>query len=173
MMGVVRQGVSNCISVFFVSWMSMFLVGRIFDFHSIYIKFLDQIQSEEWLLQQCEDDHFFHKMAFHTDVCQQVRVNSEMSPVLYAINGSLAAIKMCGLYDCTSVMSAVYKGGLPVIFCIFLIYILTPSFLIPWINTEYTKHQHRWFEEKCSPLIKNKDGLYRRLGHVDMGADFE
>jgi hypothetical protein len=173
MIDTMYKAMGNSITVMFVSWISMLLVGRIFDFHQIYIGFIDQIKSEEWLLKQCENDHFFHNMAYHTDVCKQVLANSQLSPVLYSIHGSLMGIKLCGFYDCTDLAALVYKGGVPVIFCFFLLYLVTPSFLIPLAHVAYDKHQKRVFEDRCSPVIHDKEKLYKRLSNMDMGLDFD
>jgi hypothetical protein len=147
---------ANSITIVFVSWLSVLLVGRIFDFHQMYIKFIDQINSEKWLLEQCQQDHFFHNMAYHTDVCTQVLTNSKTSPILYSINASMAQLKMCGFYDCFTFMSLIYQGGMPAILCLVLVYVLTPSFLIPWMHIAYNKHEQRRFDIQCSPQVPKK-----------------
>ena len=167
MLRTISSAFSNSITVFFVSWLSMLLVGRIFDFHQRYIALLDQIKSETWLLRQCvDDDQFYHNMAYHTDVCTQVITNSQISPVLSALSGSLSEVKLCGFYDCQTFSALIYKGGLPLLVCVGLFYVLTPSFLIPWMHIAYTKHQERIFENRCSPAVTSKQHIYKRLGNV-------
>jgi hypothetical protein len=154
MKNIIYNGFVNSSTILVVSWLSVMFVGRIYDFHQIYIKFIDQTNSEKWLLDQCTDDHFFHKMAYHTDVCAQVFANSQVSPILYAINGSMQNLKMCGLYDCVTFLNLLYTGGVPAFFCLVLVYVLTPSFLIPWINMAYNQHEQRRFDINCSPVLK-------------------
>lgn len=168
MMGIITGAIRNSLTIFFVSWISVLLVGRIFDFHQIYISFIDQIKGEQWLLEQCQNDHFFHNMAYHTDVCHQVIANSQISPVLYAIHGSVNNMKLCGFYDCHTFSLLVYKGGVPVVVCVVLLYVLTPSFLMPWLNNVYDHHQQKCFEDRCSPVLDSNQHLYKRLSHINM-----
>ena len=154
---MVYNAMVNSSTILVVSWISVVFVGRIYDFHQIYIKFIDQTNSEKWLLEQCSDDHFFHNMAYHTDVCMQVFTNSQLSPLLYAINASMQNLKMCGIYDCSTVLQMLYTGGIPVFICVILLYVLTPSFLIPWIHVAYARHEQRRFDLGCSPVLKDTE----------------
>jgi len=153
----------NAVSIITISWISMLIIGRIYDFHVSYIAFLEQIKGESWLLQQCEDDHFFHNMQYHTDVCATVLSNSLIWPSLYAMNYSTTNMKMCGFYNCSTLFSIVYQGGFPVVISVFLFYIFTPSFLLPFIQSTYERYNHALFVDKCSPIFKKNDkthGLY-------------
>jgi hypothetical protein len=153
----------NAISIVTISWISILIVGRIYDFHVSYISFIEQIKSENWLLQQCENDHFFHHMQYHTDVCSTVLSNSLIWPSLHAINFSMTNMKLCGFYDCTTLFGIVYSGGIPVILCFFLFYVFTPSFLLPFLQNTYERYNHALFISKCSPILKQsekKHGLY-------------
>lgn len=146
-----------------VSWVSVLLMGRVYDFHEIYISFLNTQESERWLLAQCEDDHFYHKMASHSDVCNKVLTNSQISAVLYAINNSLLKLKYCGLYDCSEVLFLLYQGGVPVLVCLCFVYMLAPSFVLPCLHSAYDKYAQKNFEKKCSPHI-----YYQALNDVDI-----
>ena len=147
----------NAISILTISWISILIVGRIYDFHVSYISFLEQIKGEMWLLQQCADDHFFHNMQYHTDVCATVVANSLIWPSLYAINYSLSNMKLCGFYDCNTLCTIIYSGGFPILVCFFLFYIFTPSFLLPLLQGTYERYNHSVFVAKCSPIIKQND----------------
>jgi len=144
----------NVCSVLSVSWVSILIVGCIYDFHVAYVSFLEQIKSEQWLLQHCEDDDFFHNMQYHTDVCRDVVANSNIWPSLYAINQSASKMKLCGLYDCGALFSIVYNGGIPVMVCIFLLYIVTPSFILPILQRTYHCYCEQNIMAKCSPIYK-------------------
>lgn len=154
----------NATSIVFVSWLSVILVGRVFEFHTEYIAFVDQVASEKWLLDQCNDDNFYHNMAYHTDVCVQVQSNNKISPILYAMNASLANMKMCGFYHCETILSMVYTGGFPVVICCILLYILAPSFLLPIFRSGYERRQERILLKNCSPDIQQSSRRGRTLG---------
>ena len=142
-------------SVVFISWLSVLIIGRIYEFHNAYIAFLDQVQSEAWLLEHCQDDHFYHKMAYHTDVCATVKANSNTSPVLYAMNRSVKTLKLCGLYDCTDFAAVLWTGGLPVALCVIMLYVCTPSFLLPVVRAEFQRRREATILQRCSPVLKH------------------
>jgi len=145
----------NACSIMSVSWISILIVGRIYDFHVAYISFIERTTSEEWLLEHCQDDHFFHKMAHHTDVCDKVVSNSIIWPSLYGINESMSKMKLCGFHDCSTLLGIVYNGGLPVIFCMMLLYIVTPSFILPLLQRMYYVYCENVLMAKCSPHIRS------------------
>ena len=158
MLRILYEILRNAGCVFTISWVSVVLVGRVFDFHQAYLSFIEQIKSEKWLLEQCHDDHFFHNMAYHTDVCATVVSNSQISPTLFAVNTSMSQMKMCGFYDCLSVVKMIYTGGVPIIFCFILLYILAPSFLLPLAQNMYEKRVQNILHQRCSPLLsRNKE----------------
>ena len=157
-MGILEKVASipkNVCSVISVSWISILIVGRIYDFHVAYVSFLEQIKSEKWLLEHCEDDDFFHNLQHHTDVCRDVVANSRIWPSLYGINESAGKMKLCGLYDCGALFSMVYSGGVPVMICIFLLYIVTPSFLLPILQRSYHSYCEHSIMARCSPVYKH------------------
>jgi len=150
----------NACSIVSVSWISILIVGRIYDFHVAYISFIERTTSEEWLLQHCQDDHFFHKMAHHTDVCDKVVSNSIIWPSLYGINESMRKMKLCGFHDCSTLLSIVYNGGIPVLFCMMLLYIVTPSFILPQLQRMYNVYCENVLMAKYSPY--NRSELQRK-----------
>jgi len=150
----------NACSVLSVSWISILLVGRIYDFHVAYVSFLEQIKSEKWLLQHCQDDDFFHNLQYHTDVCREAVENSKIWPSLYGINQSASKMnlcglyKLCGLYDCGALFSVIYNGGIPVMVCIFLLYIVTPSFILPLLQRRYHAYCEQNMLSRCCPIYR-------------------
>ena len=144
----------NACSIITVSWISILIVGRIYDFHVAYISFIERTKSEEWLLEHCQDDHFFHKMAYHTDVCATVVDNSIIWPSLYGINESMSKMKLCGFYDCSHLLHIIYSGGVPVMMCVVLLYIVTPSFILPLLQRMYYVYCENVLMAKCSPSIR-------------------
>ena len=144
----------NACSIITVSWVSILIVGRIYDFHVAYISFIERTKSEEWLLEHCQDDHFFHKMAYHTDVCAMVVGNSIIWPSLYGVNESMSKMKLCGFYDCTELLQIIYSGGMPVVFCIVLLYIVTPSFILPLLQRMYYGYCEKQLMTEYSPFFR-------------------
>jgi len=148
----------NAGCVLTVSWISVIIVGRVFDFHRAYVAFAEQTRSEQWLLERCKDDHFYHNMAYHTDVCALVVSNSQISPTLYAVNASMSQMKMCGLYECASVLLMISSGGVPLAVCCVLLYVMAPSFLLPLAQDLYEKRAQTQLQRRCSPLLHKSGG---------------
>ena len=151
-----RELILNSVSVLSVCWVSILVVARIYDFHTAYIHFIQQIAGEDWLHQQCQDDAFFKNMQYHTDVCEQVVQNRQTSPVLYALNASMQQMKLCGLSDCQTLVMTLYTGGSPVLISLVCLYIFTPSFLLPLAQRCYEKHQHRSLMRRCAPTYQHQ-----------------
>ena len=147
----------NACSIITVSWVSILIVGRIYDFHVAYISFIERTKSEEWLFEHCQDDHFFHKMAFYTDVCAMVVGNSIIWPSLYGINESMSKMKLCGFYACTELLRIIYSGGIPIMFCIVLLYIVTPSFILPLLQRMYYAYCEKQLMTKFSPILRRSN----------------
>jgi len=153
MVRLIQEIARNAACVMTVSWISVIIVGRVFDFHRSYVAFTEQTRSEQWLLGRCQDDHFYHNMAYHTDVCALVVSNSQISPTLFAINASMAQMKMCGLYECSTVLLMISTGGVPLVACCVLLYVMAPSFLLPLAQDMYEKRAQTLLQRRCSPLL--------------------
>jgi len=162
----IKQVFKNACSIISVSWISILIVGRIYDFHVAYISFVERTSSEEWLLEHCQDDHFFHKMAYHTDVCAKVVGNSIIWPSLYGINESMSKMKLCGFHDCSTLLGIVYNGGIPVLLCIMLLYIVTPSFILPLLQRMYHIYCENVLMAKCSPHIPSASPRKQNMKHA-------
>lgn len=93
----------------------------------------------------------------HKNKQQQVNNNAKISPVLFAVNESLGQMKLCGLMHCTDALQMVLQGGAPVIICLVLLYVLTPSFLLPVVQRGYESYATRQFNRRCSPWKKDDD----------------
>lgn len=156
----------NALGILFVCWVSMIVMARVYDFHTAYIHFVQQIESERWLHTQCADAAFFQNMQYHTDVCEQVMQNRETSPVIYALNASLQQMKLCGLTDCTTLAGTVYAGGTPLLASVLCVYIFTPSFLLPLAQGWYERHQQRSLLRRCTPTYAHLQTSDQRIKYV-------
>lgn len=154
---LLRHTLFNLCSLVTVCWVSVLLVGRLYDFHTAYIQFLQKIEGEAWLYDRCNEDAFFKNMQYHTDVCEQVMSNRSISPVLHALNFSMQNMKSCGFTDCVSLLTTVYAGGIPVALSLLCLYVFTPSFIMPLVQTVYERHQRNRFVKNCTPVYRKTD----------------
>jgi len=150
-----RAAARHAAGVLVVSWLSVVLVGRVYDFHRAYLLWLEQTRSERWLLEQCRDAAFFRSLASHTDVCAQVVANSAVWATLHAARASIAQLKMCGFCDCATAAHTVYTGGVPAVCCLMLLYVLTPSFLFPAVQGLQARRAQALLQARCSPLLRS------------------
>lgn len=54
-------------------------------FHQIYLGMAARLESERWLVAQCDDPHFFAKMHLHTDLCFTVGDNARVGALMMAL----------------------------------------------------------------------------------------
>jgi len=87
-------------------------------------------------------------------VCKEVVENSKIWPSLCGINQSASKMKFCGLYNCGALFSIVYNSGIPVMICIFLLYIVTPSFILPLLQRTYYAYCEQNVLSRCSPVYR-------------------
>ena len=111
------------------------------------------------------DDHFYHNMAYHSQLCEEVAQTRKSSPVLFAIHESAGKMKLCGLYHCHELINLILTGGTPVILCFGLLWILTPSFLIPLVNNTYESYSTMRFNQRCSPYRHKKEDDYEPFNY--------
>tara|TARA_Y100000389_G_scaffold193601_1_gene222534 strand:+ start:457 stop:825 length:369 start_codon:yes stop_codon:yes gene_type:complete len=57
-----------------VTWVSTMLVARVFDFHKAYTMIIDKLDKEKWLMEQCLSDEFYHRLAYHSDLCEVTKL---------------------------------------------------------------------------------------------------
>ena len=91
---------------------------------------------------------------YHTDLCATVTANSKISPTLFALNASARTLKLCGFYECGEFAALVWSGGFPVLFCLFMVYVCTPSFLLPVMRSEFERRREAAFVRQCSPALQ-------------------
>ena len=54
-------------------------------FHQIYLTTQARLESERWLVSQCEDPNFFTKMHLHTDLCFTVSDNARVGVAMLSL----------------------------------------------------------------------------------------
>jgi hypothetical protein len=111
-------------------------------FHQIYLDMAARLESEQWLVQQCEDPNFFSKMHTHTDLCFIVNNHARVGALMLALReftqGILASdiLERVGLtgWACRLLFS---WSGMLIVFCFLL---LGPS----WVFSGVRGLGHRW-----------------------------
>lgn len=86
-----------------VFWFVSFAMSRFFVFYEAYTDYLALLRDESWLRVQCAHPEFYSNMRQHTELCDRVRLNSERSPVLIALNAVAQTAHLCGRQSCTEV----------------------------------------------------------------------
>jgi hypothetical protein len=112
-----------------VFWVVSFCVSRVFVFYEAYSSFLRILKDEEWLRQQCALPEFYSNLRQHTDLCNDVRLNAERSPVLIALNEVANTAHLCGRYSCLEALSMLSSAGWPAIFALVTAVLMAPSIL--------------------------------------------
>ena len=116
-----------CLTTF---WIVSFLVGRFFVFYEAYTSALRVVRDEAWIREQCSDPLFYSNLKQHSDLCQSVQINFERSPVLVALNAVSETAYLCGRFSCVENLTAISRGGWPVILSVGLFSLLAPALLV-------------------------------------------
>ena len=116
-----------CLTTF---WIVSFSVGRFFVFYEAYTSALRLVRDEAWIRAQCSDPQFYSNLKQHSDLCQSVQINFERSPLLVALNAVSETAYLCGRYSCTENLTAISRGGWPVIVSVGFISLLAPTILV-------------------------------------------
>lgn len=60
-------------------------IDQLCQFYTIFQKNSALLESEQWLVQQCDDPHFFTKMHLHTDLCFTVSNNARVGAMMLSL----------------------------------------------------------------------------------------
>lgn len=60
-------------------------INQLCEFHHIYLGMAAQLESERWLVTQCDDPHFFSNMHSHTDLCFTVSDHARVGALMLAL----------------------------------------------------------------------------------------
>lgn len=175
-----RDAFQSMILSLVTCWMCAVIITRLYAFHNAYMQHLNKIEDEAWLRNNCRDPDFFSNLRQHTEICTAVMENFRKSPVLVALNDVAASTYLCGSQTCLGLFQDISRGGLPLIGCLLLFFVFTPSFIIPFIRmgvdhameqrvlracsaiydkpkTRSTKWQHSWLTQQPSHFIDLQD----------------
>jgi hypothetical protein len=113
-----------------VFWAVSFGVSRLFVFYEAYSAFLRVLKDEEWLRVQCALPEFYSNLRQHTDLCNNVRLNAERSPLLIALNEVANTAHLCGRYTCAEALAALSGAGWPALLGLAAVLLLAPSLVV-------------------------------------------
>ena len=110
--------------------MVSFGVSRLFVFYEAYSAFLRILKDEEWLRMQCALPEFYSNLRQHTDLCNNVRLNAERSPLLIALNEVANTAHLCGRYTCAEALAMLSGAGWPGLLGIAAVLLVAPSLVV-------------------------------------------
>ena len=113
-----------------VFWVVSFGVSRLFVFYEAYSAFLRILKDEEWLRSQCSLPEFYSNLRQHTDLCNNVRLNAERSPLLIALNEVANTAHLCGRYSCAEAFTMLSSAGWPVLLGLVAVLLVAPSVVV-------------------------------------------
>lgn len=82
---------SMCACVCSIHWLC--------QFHQIFLSMSARLESERWLVQQCEDPHFFTKMHLHTDLCFTVTGNARVGAMMLSLQEFTQGFMSTHIFD--------------------------------------------------------------------------
>ena len=118
-------------------------LDQLCQFHQIYQATASRLDSERWLLGQCEDPHFFSKMHMHTDICFQVENNARVGAFMLALR------EVTHTLLASDILARVAGGWVhrllfswPAAIALLAVLLLGPT----WSVSRYRSLQRRWPE---------------------------
>lgn len=100
--------VLGCLVGMIVLVASLFIVSRAYIFQHELNVLKTERANEAWLLQQCEDDTFYHEMKHHSTLCDEVNVNSRDDIYLLAIKRVSQKTYLCGDSPCSEMLEDMF-----------------------------------------------------------------
>jgi hypothetical protein len=77
--------------------LSVIFLDQLCQFYRIFQATASKLHSERWLVEQCEDAHFFSKMHIHTDICFTVENNARIGVFMLSLQEFTRSILSCDL----------------------------------------------------------------------------
>lgn len=138
---------------------TLFLISRAWLFQHEYNILKTNRRNEEWLVQQCEDDTFYHEMRHHSALCDEVKVNSQDNLFLLALGRVSQKTHMCGDQSCIEIVEGFLQWlvgqGFAVACTVGVVFLLMPSVAMSvWnlVGRQLSAFRHRDNELFYEPL---------------------
>lgn len=116
-------------------WLIFFVLTRIHMLHSAISRLSKERHNEHWLLEQCQQDEFYHNMKHHSTLCDEVSTNADDVLLLHAIREVVENSYVCGFQSCAEIvdvaLASTAKQSMYVLVSGVCLLILAPSILFP------------------------------------------
>lgn len=94
----------NAVLVFVVGMLALvaalFVCSRAYIWQHEYNILVAERENEEWLLERCEDDTFYHQMRHHSALCDEIAARRQDSMWLLALKRVSQQTYLCGEASC-------------------------------------------------------------------------
>lgn len=141
-----------------------FVFTRMYRVHSTYNTLLDERDSDQWLMQQCTQDQFYHNMKQHSDICDSVSARQRDNLLMKACSNVLDETLRDGVAVLTQSVSdaaswAVGRGIVATCICV-LVLLFAPTLLLPI----FRRHMNRMADKRLQTL---HHAPYGQVSYVD------
>ena len=87
-------------------WVCMFLLSRVHKLHEAYGMLEAERNNDEWLVEQCRKDDFYHNMKHHSSLCDSVQRKQYDILLLRAVERVIEETYLCGYDSCGQLLVA-------------------------------------------------------------------
>lgn len=115
-------------------------IDQLCQFHLIFQATSARLESERWLLAQCEDPHFFSKMHMHSDICFTVENNARVGVFMLSLREFTHSLLASEFISRLSGGWIHRLFSWPVAMVVGLILLLAPS----WVLSSARSMKRRW-----------------------------
>lgn len=123
-----------CSALFLLS-VCGFLVDRLNRYMHELHRLRKHRDAEQWLLTQCQDSHFYHHMAHHSSLCEEVELHRDENIHLEALNHVFQSTYLCGYQPCVEfvegVLNWLFSHGFYSSVTVGTLLFLSPTLVVP------------------------------------------
>lgn len=141
-MVIMRDFVQPVVALAFWMGLSIVSLNQLCQLHQIYQGTSARLQSEQWLLRQCGDPHFFSNMHLHTDLCFTVENNARIGAFMLALREFTQGI--IGSRSELRVWLIDRLVSWPAVLCVLFLVLFAPSWLV--LGCRSLHPSKRWAE---------------------------
>ena len=117
----------------------IFMAYVLSSFYKVFQTTRTQLDSELWLLKQCNDPNFFSNMYMHSDLCVKVDNNAKVGAFMLAVHEFSADFKVMKLVS-AEMIDVVKLLAWPILVVLALLFLCAPTYLV-----QASRHR-RWTE---------------------------
>lgn len=121
-----------------------FVLTRIHLFQQEYSRISVHRENEKWLIEQCQEDDFYHNMKHHSALCDEITMKSRESIVLLALQAVVQNTYLCGYQTCSEILDQMLNWmlgkGLAITISLLLCLAFLPAILLPILRLQFVKY---------------------------------